>query len=40
MIFEREEDFFGTLSDDEEQLMGKFKKMEVVEEENEEMKRK
>ena len=36
--FEREENFYNTISNNEEQLEDKFKKMEVVEEENEEMK--
>ena len=40
MSFEREKKFYNTLSDDKEQLKGKFKKMEVVEEQNEEMKSK
>ena len=38
MRFESEENFYNTLSNDEEQLKGKFEKMEVVEEENEKKK--
>ena len=40
MSFEREENFYYILSDNEEQLEGKFDKMEVVKEEDEEMKSK
>ena len=40
MRYEREENFQDTLSEDEEQLEGKFEKMEVVEEEDEKMRSK
>ena len=40
LSFDREENFYGTLSKDEEQLEEKFEKMEVVEEDDKEMKSK
>ena len=40
MIYEREKNFYDTLSDDEDQLENKFEKMEVVEEEDKKMKSK